>query len=173
MTIRSWTAARQPLQTLFSFADGLVADQQPRGNMRVLRDESVNQRERGIVGSRRAEDDLVARIVEMESRTQRVLDVVFQSADRPNQTYARDGCGARRAFQAFLAEVNAASAEKPGQSKHAQRGLLFRRSGNGLGLSTALCRDQNAADVSGGRENAVRSDSPNRNRHGRAMSRTP
>jgi hypothetical protein len=47
-------------------ADGVVADQQPRGNMRMVRDESANESERGIARRGGAKDDLVAGIVEVE-----------------------------------------------------------------------------------------------------------
>jgi len=164
------------LQTLFKlrvFADGVVADQQPRRDMRMVGDEASNEGQRGIVGRSRAEDDLVARIIEIEGRAQRILDVVFQSADRPNQTDA--GYAERRAggaSQAFLAIVKSASAEEARQTQHAQRGFPSRPNGDGSPFAAAARCDQNAADVSSGREDAIRSDNPDRDRHGRAMSRT-
>ena len=88
--------------------------------MRMVRDEASNERQRGIVGRRRAEDDLVARIIELEGRAQRSLDVVFQSADRPNQTDAVYVLrGANGGSQALLAVVKSAPAEKARQAQHA------------------------------------------------------
>ena len=43
-------------------ADRLVADEEPRGNMRMRRDQLPHERHGGVVGARRAEDDLIARI---------------------------------------------------------------------------------------------------------------
>jgi hypothetical protein len=154
------------------FADGVVADQQPCGDMRMVGDEASNEGQRGIVGRSRAEDDLVARIIEIESRAQRILDVVLQSADRPNQTDA--GHAERRAGgapQSFLAIVKSASVEEARQTQHAQRGFPAGSNGEGSPFAAAAHHDQNAADVSSGREDAVRSDNPDRDRHGRAMSR--
>jgi hypothetical protein len=142
--------------------------------MRMVRDEASNERQRRIVGRRRAEDDLVARIIEIEGRTQRILDMVFQSADRSNQTDAIYVVrGADGGSQALLAIVKSAPAEKARQAQHAQCGFPFRPHGNRAAFAAAACCDQNAADVSGGREEAVRSDNPDRDPHGRAMSRAP
>ena len=71
----------------------------------MVGDEASNERQRGIVGRRRTEDDLVARIIEIEGRTQRILDVVFQSADRPNETDAGDGRGTLAPQASSVAQV--------------------------------------------------------------------
>src|SRR5262249_19267997 len=68
----------------------LVADQQPRRNMRMRRDQAPHERRGGVVGGCRAEDDLIAGIVEVEGRTQRLFDMVFHAADRPHETDAGD-----------------------------------------------------------------------------------
>ncbi len=62
--------------------------------MRMRRDQALHERHGGVVGIRRAEDDLIARIVEVEGGAQRVFDVVFHAADRPHEADA-GGVGGR------------------------------------------------------------------------------
>ena len=62
--------------------------------MRMRRDQPPHERHGGVVGVGRAEDDLIARIVEVEGGTQRVFDVVFHAADRPHEADA-GGVGGR------------------------------------------------------------------------------
>src|SRR5215468_8338171 len=88
--VRGRTPALADVVELWVVADRLVADEQPGGNMRMRRDQAPHERRGGVVGARRAEDDLIAGIVEVEGRTQRLLDMVFYPADRPDETDASD-----------------------------------------------------------------------------------
>ena len=63
-------------------ADALVADQEPGRDVRMLGDQAAHQRDDRIARGRRAEQDLVARIVEREGRAQRRFDEIVDAADR-------------------------------------------------------------------------------------------
>ena len=78
-------------------AEALVAEDQPRGDLRVRRPQPLQHRQDRIARIRDAEDQLVGRVVEPEARQQGFLAERFQAAQGPHH---RDGCagGESRGF---------------------------------------------------------------------------
>ena len=77
---------------LFSFGfDRLlvVADEEPRGNMRVLGNQPAHQGHDRIIDAGHAEDDLVTRVAEPETRRERLLAEIIEAADRAHQRHGR------------------------------------------------------------------------------------
>src|SRR5262252_6886382 len=79
MTIQSYAAARQPLQTLLSFGLSLIVSLPMSSRAGTCGCAAIRRRTSGAAG-----------IVEVEGRTQRLFDMVFHAADRPHETDAGD-----------------------------------------------------------------------------------
>ena len=75
----------------------VVADEQARGNMRVLGDRLLHMRNDRIMRRLHAEDHLVIRIVEREARVQRLFAEGFDPAQGPHERHGRSVGGRRKA----------------------------------------------------------------------------
>src|SRR5262249_28980417 len=153
-------------------ADRFIAEEQPRGHVRMRCDQALDEWHGGIAGGGCAEDDFVARIIELEGRPERILDVIFQPADWPYHTDAGD-VGRRSRSPSLATGAASGSPQKPRQPQEPQRGLRLRTTRIFCGFPATLRRDRDAADMGDACSDAVRPDGPNRNRHAAASSRWP
>jgi predicted phosphodiesterase len=70
-------------------ADLLVADEQPGRHAGMGRHQASHHGHHGVLRRGDAEDDLVARVVEVEGGSQRLLDIVLDAADRTHEAHGR------------------------------------------------------------------------------------
>ena len=73
-----------------------VADDELRRDLRVRRPQPLDQGHDGIVAAGDAEDQLVARVVEPETRGERLLAERLEAADRPDEGDGRPVGGSRK-----------------------------------------------------------------------------
>jgi hypothetical protein len=69
--------------------DDFAADEQPRVNMRMFAEQAADERYHRIVAVGDAKENLVVRIVEMETRGERFVDVILEAADGAEDRHRR------------------------------------------------------------------------------------
>ena len=87
--VRGGAPALVEIVELGIVADLLVADQEPRRHAGMGRHQAPDRRHHRILRRGDAEHDLVARVVEREAGSQRLLDMVLDAADRTHQAHGR------------------------------------------------------------------------------------
>ena len=94
-------------------ADGVVPEQEARGDIRVIRYQAPNERKHRVRAMRCAKDNLIARVVQIECGCKRRLREIFDPAQRPHDAHAfRSLARAGRALKSAMPRDDHADACK-------------------------------------------------------------